>query len=555
MKNHEKQLYAALEKHFDDFVGFSERQIAPETNVLLNTASEGLDEPNWVAWSYPWLLIGYYSPAFSRYHDSTLLERALALMEELENRLHEDGSLDLLITNFHDPSQVGFTNIYQLFATELLYRFTEHTPLEDRLYETMVRIFRKMGTAMATLGFHTPNHRWVISAGLSVAYRYTKEPLFLEAVNGFLKEGIDCDEYGEYTERSTGCYNNICNRSFSMMAHLLDPKFLEYPRRNLKLMRSFTEPDLSVNTLNSSRWDQAGAYNLAPYYPFYLICALVYDDREFAYYADTLLEKYGADSFIDSILYCFFLLYPELTEKIETMTPKAPDPDASVFLPNSHIARIYKPQNDLTMTVLKTRHPVFFQLNYGSDVLQVRFAGAFFGDPHSQFRAKEILPIADGYRLIAEETAGYRSQFSEAPETSNWRHMDHSKRSIINKQTFRTVIDVHIKEDGASFDVDAGGCENILTKLEFILAPGGKLDTESIAVRPQAGDYLYLKKGNARYFLDGNRYFEIDGGFISHTYGENMRGSAPVSKEKVTLAMTAKTPCQSHVEVTVKKIY
>ncbi len=559
MKNH----YQLLKEHFfqnlESTLKAYEARMNPETSALEKSALLGLDDPGYYGCFYPWFVLGYYMPDSPRYHDKKLLEYALAALEKYETYIHEDGSVDLIETNFHDPAQTGFHVKAYFGVTEILVKFSEHTELEEKLLEITVRILSKMGEAMSTLGFHTPNHRWVISASLSIAYRYTHNPKFLETINRFLMEGIDCDENGEYTERSTGSYNNICNHSFFLLAYFLnDPSFLEYPRRNLNLMYSFTEPDLTVNTLNSTRWDQGGQYSIAPYYTFYLILALWDKNPEFAYMADTITEKLDLPSAL-SIYQCdilsFFMLFPEMNERQSALEPKAPAKDQAKFLPNSNIARIYKPENDLVITLLGTRHPVFMQLNYGSSIIQVRYAGSFFGDPHSQFRAREIEPTEDGFRLICDESAGYRSQLEEKPETSEWRHMDHSKRKIINIQHFHTEITVHIKDDGAVLDIETSGCERIPTKLEFVMMPGGKLDTPTFATYPKAGDYLFIKEGSARYFLDGRRYIEIDGGFFAHTYAEHMRGAFPADEKKVTLAMTATTPQRSTVEIHAKKIY
>ena len=208
----------------------------------------------------------------------------------------------------------------------------------------------------------------------------------------------------------------------------------------------------------------------------------------------------------------------------------------------------------MTTTVLATRGPVFFQMNYGTSILQCRFAGSFFGDPHSQFRGREIIPTEDGYKLICNEFAGYRSQFDEKPETSNWRRMDHSKRQTINVQNFRTEITVHILKDGATIDVETFGCERIPTKFEFSLMPGGKLFTDSIMMQPKAGDYMILREGNAQYFVDGLRYFEIEGGYSQHWNAEHMRGAVPVNPSKFTIAMTTSTPQKSSVTIRAKTL-
>ena len=562
MKNHFQLVKNHFFSHLDTVMTLCESRFDEETfKTEMFAIGEIADayDPAHFASLYPSCIYGYYLPDSPYYHDPKLLENAIRILTVFRDRIHEDGSLDLNTTNFHDPAQTGFVTKGYFTATEILDKFSEHTELEDRLYALVLDILSRLGEAMATLGFHTPNHRWVISAGLATAYRYTKNQKFRDAIDRFLMEGIDCDENGEYTERSTGSYNIICDHAFTVLSMMLDdPSFLEYPRRNLNLMMNFTEPDMTVNTLNSTRWDQGGQYNIAAYYTFYLLLALTDKNPEFAYTADKIMEHFqsnrGVWSYENEILN-FFMLHPEMEKLQDELIPVAPDPDKTRFLPKSNIARIYRPKLNMTMTVIATRSPVLFQMNYGSEMVQVRFAGSFFGDPHSQFRARTIEQTEDGFRLICDESAGYRSQLDEKPETSEWRRMDHSKRKIINVQNFRTEITVHLLDDGATFDVATFGCEGIPTKFEIAMTPGGKLDTGSIVTIPKGGDYLFLKEGGARYFLDGRRYIEIDGGFFAHTNGKDMRGAHPVDERKVTLAMTSVTPQRSTVTIRAKKIY
>ncbi len=560
MKNHYELLKRSLAAGVSaclDIVKAQNDAKRLEAYLFTATADKGLTDGSNFVWMFPNFIAGYYLPDSPYHHDRELLEWAYAGLCRYEGYLHEDGSADLLSTNFHDPAQTGFHTQGIFPIMELLVRFTEHTPLEDKLYEKCLEVLRKMGHAMATLGFHTPNHRWVISSALAVAYRYTGEKEFLNAIERFLMEGIDCDEYGEYTERSTGAYNNICNFSFTIMALALgQDEFFEYPRRNLRLMLHFTEPDGTVNTLNSSRWDNGGQFRIDPYYDFYLLLALLDGDAEFAYMADHII---GSDNKLPvsthvSLLLMLFALRPELKEGLARIEPQAPAKDQSIFLPNSKIARMYLPEHNMTMTTLASRAPVFFQMNYGSSLLQARFAGSFFGDPHSQFRARTIQKTENGYRLICDEKAGYRSQFAEKPDTSNWRKMDHSKRDIINVQNFHTEITVTPLPDGATLEIEASGCERIPTKLELSMQAGGKFFTESIAMYPKEGDYVFLRDGKAEYFLDAYRSFEITGGGCKHMTGSGMRGTAPVDPKKFTVALTDATPHKTTVTIRVKNL-
>ncbi|MBR7161755.1 MAG: hypothetical protein IKD07_04995 [Clostridia bacterium] len=557
MRNHYQLLTEFFSKQIPSYIGVHKMFMSPEQEELYQKAVTGVRDGMYPGQYSIHFVIAYYLKESPYYHDEAMLEYAYESLCLYEQFIREDGSLDLATTNFHDPAQTGFHAQAIFPQAALIERLGEHTPAEDRLYEKYLEIMERMGNAMATLGFHTPNHRWIISSGLALAYHFTKNPKFKETIDRFLMEGIDCDEYGEYTERSTGSYNCCCDYSFCIMAEFLkDDSFYDPVRRNLNLMYKFIEPDKTVNTLNSTRWDMGGEYPIAKYYPYYLILAIWDKNPEFAYMAETYREEYIAKSCQHYFyLLTFHMLHPELQEGYEALTVKEPEKDQSVFLPNSRIARIYKPELNATITALCARHPVFCQINYGSAILQLRYTASFFGDPHSTFRARKIEPTSDGFRLFSEEQAGYRSTMESKPETSNWRRMDHSKRDTINVQTLRRTVDIHILEDGIRVDLCADGCDRVPTKLEITLPPQGKLLTDSIYMVPKAGDYAYLAQGNAKYFIGGNtRYFEIEGGFCEHTFGENMRGSFPADPKKFTLTLTSFSPQTSSVTIRLKQI-
>ena len=556
MKNHYQLLKEFLFKQMGNYIAGHRMFISPDQEALYQEAVSGVRDGMHPGQYSIYFVLAYYTEGSKYYRNEAMLEYAYEALCMYEQFIHEDGSVDLAVTNFHDPAQTGFHSQALFPQAAIIERYTQHTPLEDKLFAKYLELMERMGEAMATLGFHTPNHRWIISSGLACAYYFTKNPKFKEAIDRFLMEGIDCDEYGEYTERSTGSYNCCCDFSFCVMAEFLkNDEFYAPVRRNLNLMYKFIEPDNTVNTLNSTRWDMGGEYPIAKYYPYYLILLLQDENPEFAHMVESLREEYFAKSCQHYFyLLTYHLLHPEAEAVYDRVTPKAPAKDQSIFLPNSRIARIYKPELNATITTLCARHPVFCQINYGNAILQLRYTASFFGDPHSTFRPRTIVPIEDGFRLISEEKAGYRSMLDNKPDTSNWRRMDHSKRDTINVQTLSRVVDIHILEDGIRLDMTAEGCDYVPTKLEITMPPQGKLLTDSLYMVPKAGCYSYLAKGNAKYFLSGTRYFDIESGFCEHTFGEQMRGSFPADAKKFTLALTALTPQKSTVTIRLKQL-
>ena len=84
----------------------------------------------------------------------------------------------------------------------------------------------KASDGMVGNGFHTPNHRWVVASGLAMVMNILDMPELMSEINKYLDEGIDCDEYGEYAERSISIYNLTNNESFIILARELNrPNF------------------------------------------------------------------------------------------------------------------------------------------------------------------------------------------------------------------------------------------------------------------------------------------------------------------------------------------
>lgn len=324
----------------------------------------------------------------------------------------------------------------------------------------------------------------------------------------------------------------------------------------MKLMRSFYEPDNTICTLNSMRQDRGRSPDVATYYNVYLPLAIFTKDPEFAYYADRIFKNSladeskndGARRSINAIATYWFIVNEDWEEEMQSIPSYLPERDLDIFMPKSGTARIVRPGK--TLTVLRTTSPDFLKFQFGTHSVCARFGGSFFGSPHAQFRPKKMEKTENGFRLIANEEAGYRSQLDAPPETSEWRLMDHSKRHIINIQHFDIVADVTPTEKGFVLDMDYSGADNIPTKLEFLLEPDCKVILDQVEFISHPGDYVYLKNGSAVIRYRNGKAIKIDGGAYAHFYGENMRGVEPVPGSAFTLALTGSTPGKMHVEIT-----
>ena len=103
---------------------------------------------------------------------------------------------------------------------------------------------------------------------------------YVARIDQYLAEHIDCNEDGEYAERSAGGYNEMNNRALLILAQDLGKtELLEYVRRNLEMMPVFYHTDFSIFTENSRRQDKGTAPYAEKYAYQYLLCGQTHDDE------------------------------------------------------------------------------------------------------------------------------------------------------------------------------------------------------------------------------------------------------------------------------------
>ncbi len=496
------------------------------------------------------LVSAYYTPESAYYRNDLLLERTLPALRHTLSLQHDDGTIDLPQTNFHCASTVAFTFFHLGPAYQLLKRFTQHTDLEEQVDQLLHIYCDNSANGMINCGFHTPNHRWVLCSALSYCYTLLGREDCLEHIHRFLNEGMDCDEEGEYTERSAGTYNIICDAALTNMAEELNmPELYDHVARNLRMVMKYIEPDNTVNTLNSTRQDVGTSPSYLCYYSNFLNMALITGDEEFAYFADKMLLERDALILTGQpfntpyVMPSRFLLRPELMEHMAQIKTRKPVLEYDKYFIESGIVRWRK--SDLAVTLIKNR-PIFAKLQWGKHTVHLRLAGCFFA--RGQFAAQELIPIEGGYRLTFHDRWGYKRPLSEKPATWKWREMDHSKREQVAMQDYDLCVDVlFVNDRRIELTVSASGCDRVPTKFEILLQEKGRYIRSEMEIRMRGGDYLYQKGGKAEYRFDDNRAVYIEGGFFEHHYAEHMRGTLPVNDSAAFVAMTAYSPFKETV--------
>lgn len=504
------------------------------------------------------LIDGYYTPECAFYKDKQLLERAAVAIDFAVSMQHEDGTLDLLETNFHDGAETSFI-MQNIGPSYIMMRECMGDSEEEEILDHKLMSFvNKAADGILTGGFHTPNHRWVLSAALAICYKLTGREECMDRVRQFLDEGIDCDDEGEYTERSSGVYNIICDRALITLAEICGmTELYDHVTRNLNMVMKYIEPDFTINTLNSTRQDVGTAPDWRIYYGCYYYMALRTGNKEYMWIADTMMEQsMGGYAMLCAthppIPYFeylpFLALDKTLMEKTkEDIGAKEPDLNYVKHFEKSGIVRART--GDFSLTLMKER-PIFAVLQYKEHIAYLRLAGSFYAK--GQFAAQEIKETENGFLMTYRVRWGYKGVFPEKPATSVWAEMDHSLRPDIHMQDYILMVHVTVHENGAQFAVESQGVECVPTKLEIMLQPGGCYITDAVEINARGGEYLYQKSAESVYRYADHHELHIAGGYHKDTYGENMRGTLMRDDKSVFIAMTQATPVKEEVILTFK---
>ena len=225
------------------------------------------------------------------YHDEKLLASMLVGLDYVRSQQHENGLFDYITCNFFSAPDTAFCIGIILYLAQYLKGQKELTDGEVMLLQKLDRIIHDGGRGLLEGGFHTPNHRWAIAALLATCGKMYGEEDLTQATYGYLKEGIDCNDDGEYSEKSAGNYNGVNNEAMMLLADALDDDTYEqHVIRNLKMMLTYWEPDDSIFTANSTRFDKDRLVYPDGYYWFYLYLGAKYNVPEFAAMANYTFE-------------------------------------------------------------------------------------------------------------------------------------------------------------------------------------------------------------------------------------------------------------------------
>ena len=485
----------------------------------------------------------YFCPQSRYYKDPRALACADGLVQHLLNHLHPDGTMDYYSCNFHSAPDTAFVTLALAKPAKLV---KAETPEEKAFQKKLFLVLRRMGDGMVEEGFHTPNHRWVISAALALLNTLMPDERYVARIDQYLAEHIDCNEDGEYAERSAGGYNEINNRALLILAQDLGKtELLEYVRRNLEMMPVFYHTDFSIFTENSRRQDKGTAPYAEKYAYQYLLCGHALHDEALRAIGTAQLEACIRCGRPFPLAAEDLMLFPEAFQNLPA--PAGPELfEVDRLLKGSGLVRLSR--GGLNLWAVE-RQPAFLFLKKGGIDFYIKGGISFFNCRH--LLMENIRPCGDGYEMEYEGTGQYYQPFGEYQGTNDWWEMDHSRRRTSGHLSVKVKATVTPVDDGFDIRVQTWGCPASTIRFEFGILPNVLIRGEGYRIPANAGGSLVAAKGELELF-DGKDTVSVGPGFAVNDVIKGLFGAVPASEDRFNLYFNDVTNFDRRFSIRVK---
>ena len=513
----------------------------------------GLVEAKFAIYRLTTMLACYLNPD-SRYHGSEALlpriERGLSFVERTQR---PNGFFDFNDCNFYSAPDTAFC-VKRILPVYRYMRTHDCPPCAD-IQARLERIVRRACDAMATGGFHTPNHRWVIASVMACCARLLDEPAYLTTTDRYLVEGLDCNQDGEYAERSAGNYNRINNDAMLLLAEALgDESYYEPVLRNLRMMLTYMEPDGSIFTNNSTRQDRGVKSYPTDYYYEYLSVGSRFQIPAFLDAANAIFDGCTARAAEHMDCLIHLMNHPEL---VDVTHAGSGWPEVyRKFYQDSHIVRLGGPGFSCS---LLDHCADFLYFQSGAFACGFRIGASFC--EHRAFVSQQMTPFgADGQELSPDQfsqTTGpvsirlhekkvgwYYLPFREPQSTTDWWQMDQGKREKILGPDMIFDVTVETVAEGIDLTIRTTGIDKAPLRLEISFDGGCFLETDGFRAEGVPGGGMIVKNGTLL-ASKGQDAIEIGPCFGAHSFTAGKFGSAGRNQGCFTVYLTDHT-CFEH---------
>lgn len=474
----------------------------------------------------------YCHPDSRFYHREELLAAMNRAMDFVMRCQRDNGGFDYPSCNFNSAADTSFCFKRLIAGYRVMEGWETYSSAAgvSELKEKYMAVMKKSLNLICTGGFHTPNHRWGITAALMQgANLFAEDEEFaaklLKRAGQYLAEGIDGSAEGEYAERSTGNYNAVVNNAMmAMYEESGDNVYLGYVARNLHMMLTYIDPDDTIFTQNSTRQDQGKADYPDKYFYQYLYMAaetaeggiyggyhdefdraahkIIHDNMERGDLAPECLhiimghEKMAAYHFAG---YGFLDTYRKFYEE-------------------AGVLRVKKERYGYS--VLKGKSAFLF-LKAGTVPVYIKI-GESIGSVRNFIPSS--MEVRDGSCVLESVvSASYYLPFQEPPATSDWWKMDHGSRDILVNSQLTMQVVIKEEEDGLTFTVRTEGLDRVPIRVQVCIPTGAVLEHPCFRLTAGKGEDMILKDGYVEIHHD-DRVLELGPGFGAHAFRGHYNG-------------------------------
>ena len=488
------------------------------------------------------LAAAYCNRDTAYYHDEAVLTSMLRGLDYVDSTQHENGLFDYITCNFFSAPDTAFCIGIILPAYQYLRKLTDLTEGEKLLKTRLEKIIHAGGRGLLEGGFHTPNHRWAIAGLLAQCGKLFGEEDLTAAAFEYLKEGIDCNADGEYSEKSAGNYNGVNNHAMLLLADALeDDSYEQHVIRNLRMMLTYWEPDDSIFTANSTRFDKDRLVYPDGYYFFYLYLGSKYHIPEFLAMANYIFRIIFEKNLLSPDLLIEFMLHPELigVESELCDTPVR----YKAFYAESGIARVRR--GGFSYTVMKDKSN-FLYVHNGSIKLAVKIGGSFC--EHRAFKAECMWEEDGAFHLRQVMRGWYYLPFPEKPATSDWWQMDNASRP----KKWGPDMDIHVSvretEEGIDVEFITSGVKGAPWRIELAFSGVSRISNDHMTM-PIHGDEVIVLKDSDLTVTDGFSTMQVGPCFGYHHFTEGKEDSEEKTPGCATVYLTDYTEFRHTISI------
>ena len=502
-------------------------------------------DTRWCGMHLSHLVTAWTVPGNRYYHDPEVAQAVVKGAGYLLRHQRPGGCLDLTSCNFDSAPDTAFAVNELISGWYLLEK--DDAPDAEALRKPLLRLIESCSEGVMNGGFHTPNHRWAISACLKHAAAICSRPDFSARADAYLGEGLDIDREGEFAERSGGIYNKV-NDDQMIRLYLAtgDRAYLEAARSNLRMMLRYIDPDGSVFTHNSTRQDNGQKVYLDGYYGLFLLTGYLLGDEELAAFSEYCWQTAAAHGCTPRCL-PWLALYPDL----EAYGKRRPWNENEILrthhlYPASRIGR--HRQGDWSCTVMAGR-PNFLYFQHGENAVYLVMYQNVCAERN--FVPETVTETENGFRLTARTESWYYLPYGgNGPATSDWWAMDNANtREKQIRDALTTSVEVSFLADGADVRIRSERLSGVPVRLEWGFLPGCRLRNEHFTLETVPGGCMTVGGGSLQAEKGENGTVSLGPAFARHDVRNRMGGAYPLSGQHFTVFFSDFSPFERVVRL------